>query len=207
MGRGSITDRPETRKTEVQAMNPDVIRFAVGTSSLGSVLVGVSGKGVCAILLGGDPQGVARELRDRFPRAQLVAEGEKLGQLVATVVGFVEAPALGLDMVLDVRGTAFQLQVWQALGEIPAGSTASYSDIARRIGAPEAALEVAQACASNAIAVAIPCHRVVRKNGALSGYRWGVWRKRALLQREAAALATTRLPQDAQHPATPRSAA
>jgi len=177
-------------------MNPDVIRFAVGTSSLGSVLVGVSDKGVCAILLGRDPAGVARELRDRFPSAQLVAGGEQLGQLAATVVGFVEAPALGLDLVLDMQGTAFQLQVWQALGEIPAGSTASYSDIARRIGAPEMALEVAQACAANAIAVGIPCHRVVRKNGALSGYRWGVWRKRALLQREAAAVA-----------ATPRSAA
>ncbi len=172
-------------------MNPDVIRFAVGTSSLGSVLVGVSDTGVRAILLGGDPAGVARELRDRFPSAQLVADVERLGQLVATVVRFVEAPALGLDLVLDVRGTAFQLQIWQALGEIPAGSTASYSDIARRIGAPEMALEVAQACASNAIAVAIRCHRVVRKNGALSGYRWGVWRKRALLKREAAALAST----------------
>jgi AraC family transcriptional regulator of adaptative response/methylated-DNA-[protein]-cysteine methyltransferase len=191
MGSVPITDRPPNPKTEVLAMIPDVIRFAVGTSSLGSVLVGVSDKGVCAILLGRDPDGVARELRDRFPSAQLVAEGEKLGQLVATVVGFVEAPALGLDLVLDVRGTAFQLQVWQALGEIPFGSTASYSDIARRIGSPEAALEVAEACAANAIAVAIPCHRVVRKNGAVSGYRWGVWRKRALLQREAAALAIT----------------
>jgi AraC family transcriptional regulator, regulatory protein of adaptative response / methylated-DNA-[protein]-cysteine methyltransferase len=191
MGSVPITDRPPNPKTEVLAMIPGVIRFAVGTSSLGSVLVGVSDKGVCAILLGRDPDGVARELRDRFPSAQLVAEGEKLGQLVATVVGFVEAPALGLDLVLDVRGTAFQLQVWQALGEIPFGSTASYSDIARRIGSPEAALEVAEACAANAIAVAIPCHRVVRKNGAVSGYRWGVWRKRALLQREAAALAIT----------------
>jgi AraC family transcriptional regulator, regulatory protein of adaptative response / methylated-DNA-[protein]-cysteine methyltransferase len=170
----------------------DVIRFAVGTSSLGSVLVGVSDNGVCSILLGRDPDDVARELRDRFPGVRLIAEGEELGQLVATVVGFVEAPALGLDLMLDVQGTAFQLRVWQALREIPAGSTASYSDIAGRIGAPETtALEVAQACASNAIAVAIPCHRVVRKNGALAGYRWGVWRKRALLQREAAAVAST----------------
>jgi AraC family transcriptional regulator of adaptative response/methylated-DNA-[protein]-cysteine methyltransferase len=192
MGSVPISDRPpKSRKTEVQAMIPDVIRFGVGTSSLGSVLVGVSDNGICAILLGSDPGGVERELRDRFPSAQLVADGEKLGQLVATVVGFVEAPALGLDLVLDVQGTAFQLRVWQALREIPAGSTASYSDVARRIGAPETALEVAQACASNAIAVAIPCHRVVRKSGALSGYRWGVWRKRALLQREAAAVATT----------------
>ena len=172
-------------------MSPDVIRFAIATSSLGSVLVGVSDKGVCAILLGRDPGGVERELRDRFPSAQLTQEGEQLGQVVATVVGFVEAPVLGLDLMLDVRGTAFQLRVWQALGEIPVGSTASYTDIARRIGSPEAALEVAEACAANAIAVAIPCHRVVRKNGALSGYRWGVWRKRALLEREAAASAMT----------------
>jgi AraC family transcriptional regulator of adaptative response/methylated-DNA-[protein]-cysteine methyltransferase len=172
-------------------MTADTIRFAVGTSSLGSVLVGVSDKGVCAILLGTDPDGMARELRDRFSSAQLVEDGERLGHLLATVVGLVESPALGLDLGLDVRGTAFQMRVWKALREIPAGSTASYSDIATRIGAPEMALEVAQACASNAIAVAIPCHRVVRKNGALSGYRWGVWRKRALLQREAAALAST----------------
>jgi AraC family transcriptional regulator of adaptative response/methylated-DNA-[protein]-cysteine methyltransferase len=176
------------------------------------VLVGVSDKGVCAILMGRDPDGLARELRDRFPRAQLIAEGQKLGQLMATVVDFVEAPALGLDLMLDLRGTAFQRRVWQALGEIPVGSTASYSDIARRIGAPETALEVSQACASNAIAVAIPCHRVVRKNGALSGYRWGVWRKRALLEREAAALASTKVAEDPQmglfqRPATPRSAA
>jgi len=196
MGSVPSAERSPNPKKEVLAMKPDVIRFAVGTSSLGSVLAGVSDKGICAILFGSDPGGVERELRDRFPSAQLVAEGEKLGQLVATVVDFVDAPAPGLDLMLDVRGTAFQLRVWQALGEIPVGSTASYSDIARRIGSPEAALEVAEACAANAIAVAIPCHRVVRKNGALSGYRWGVWRKRALLQREAAVLA-----------ATPRSAA
>ena len=104
---------------------------------------------------------------------------------MAKVVGFVEAPALGLDLPLDVRGTAFQQRVWRALREIPAGSTASYTEIAGRIGAPKAVRAVAQACASNAIAVAIPCHRVVRTDGALSGYRWGVERKRALLEREA----------------------
>ena len=167
------------------------IRFAIGTSSLGSVLVGASDEGICAILLGDGPNGVTRELRERFPGAQVVADRERLGLLVATVVGFVEAPLLGLDLALDVRGSDFQRRVWQALREIPAGSTASYGDIARRIGAPTMALEVAQACAANAMAVAIPCHRVVRKNGALAGYRWGVWRKRALLQREAAALAST----------------
>ena len=111
---------------------------------------------------------------------------EEFEQLVATVVGFFEAPARGLDLPLDLRGTPFQRRVWQALREIPAGSTASYSGIAERIGAPKEAYAVAEACASNAVAAAIPCHGVVRKNGALSGYRWGFKRKRALLERERA---------------------
>ncbi len=128
---------------------------------------------------------VVRELEDRFPRATLIGGDEGFEQWVAKVVGFVEAPALGLDLPLDVRGTAFQQRVWRALREIPAGSTASYTEVARRIGAPKAVRAVAHACASNAIAVAIPCHRVVRNDGALSGYRWGVERKRALLEREA----------------------
>jgi AraC family transcriptional regulator, regulatory protein of adaptative response / methylated-DNA-[protein]-cysteine methyltransferase len=128
-----------------------------------------------------------RELQDRFPRAQLIGADAAFEQLVARVIGFVEAPAQGLDLPLDVRGTAFQQRVWQALRNIPAGSTASYAEIARRIGQPRAVRAVAQACASNAIAVAIPCHRVVRNDGALSGYRWGVERKRALLAKEFAA--------------------
>ena len=162
------------------------IRFAVGECSLGSILVAATGKGVCAILLGDEPEPLVRELQDRFPRAGLIGGDKGFEQLVATVVGFVEAPALGLDLPLDVRGTAFQQRVWQALREIPAGSTASYAGIAERIGAPKAVRAVAQACAANAIAVAIPCHRVVRTDGALAGYRWGVERKRALLAREAA---------------------
>ena len=162
------------------------IRFAVGECSLGSILVAATGKGVCAILLGDEPEPLVRELQDRFPRAGLIGGDEGFEHLVATVVGFVEAPALGLDLPLDVRGTAFQRRVWQALREIPAGSTASYAGIAERIGAPKAVRAVAQACAANAIAVAIPCHRVVRTDGALAGYRWGVERKRALLAREAA---------------------
>ncbi|MGB6145318.1 MAG: methylated-DNA--[protein]-cysteine S-methyltransferase, partial [Rhodanobacter sp.] len=128
-----------------------------------------------------------RELQDRFPRARLIGGDRDYERLVAQVVGFVEAPALGLDLPLDVRGTAFQQRVWQALREIPVGSTASYSEIARRIGAPKASRAVAQACAGNMLAVAIPCHRVVRNDGDLSGYRWGVPRKRALLEREAQA--------------------
>ena len=161
------------------------IRFAVGECSLGSILVAATDKGVCAILLGDEPGALVRDLEDRFPKAKLIGADAGFEQWVAKVVGFVEAPALGLDLPLDVRGTAFQQRVWRALREIPAGSTASYTEIAERIGAPKAVRAVAQACASNAIAVAIPCHRVVRTDGALSGYRWGVERKRALLEREA----------------------
>jgi AraC family transcriptional regulator of adaptative response/methylated-DNA-[protein]-cysteine methyltransferase len=162
------------------------IRFAVGECSLGSVLVAASDRGVCAILLGDAPGPLVRELQDRFPKARLVGGDRRFERLVATVVGFVEAPATGLDLPLDVQGTAFQERVWRALRRIPAGATVTYREIARRIGAPTAVRAVAQACASNALAVAIPCHRVVRSDGALSGYRWGVERKRALLSREAA---------------------
>ena len=161
------------------------IRFAVGECSLGSVLVAASKKGVCAISLGDDAESLVRGLQDKFPRAHLIGGNEEFERLVAMVVGFVETPALGLDLPLDIRGTAFQRRVWQALQEIPAGSTASYSDIAKRIGAPKAVRAVAKACGANEIAVAIPCHRVVRTDGGVSGYRWGVARKRALLKREA----------------------
>jgi AraC family transcriptional regulator of adaptative response/methylated-DNA-[protein]-cysteine methyltransferase len=163
------------------------IRFAVGECSLGSILVAQSELGVCAILLGDDPDALARNLQDRFPKATLIGGDPDFEQLVARVVGFIEAPGLGLDLPLDVRGTAFQRRVWQALQEIPVGTTVSYSEIAERIGAPKSVRAVAQACGANHLAVAIPCHRVVRNDGALSGYRWGVERKRALLKREAGA--------------------
>lgn len=161
------------------------IRFAVGECSLGSILVAATDKGICAILLGDDPEALVHDLQDRFPRAQLIGGDRNFEQWIAKAVGLVEAPSLGLDLPLDVRGTAFQQRVWQALRAIPPGSTASYAEIAKRIGAPKAVRAVAQACASNSIAVAIPCHRVVRTDGSLSGYRWGVERKRALLEREA----------------------
>lgn len=165
----------------------EVIRFAVGECSLGSILVAASQKGVCAISLGDDPDRLARELQDRFPQAQLVGGDKQFERLVATVVGFVEAPKNGLGLPLDIRGTAFQRQVWKAVGDISAGSTSSYSAIARRIGRPTAVRAVAGAVAANTLAVAIPCHRVLRRNGQLSGYRWGVKRKRVLLNRETGA--------------------
>jgi AraC family transcriptional regulator of adaptative response/methylated-DNA-[protein]-cysteine methyltransferase len=163
------------------------IRFAIGECSLGSILVARSERGVCAILLGDDPETLARELQDRFPRAELIGGDAEFERLVARVVGLVEAPGRGIDLPLDVRGTAFQQRVWQALCEIPAGATATYSEIAARIGAPGSARAVAGACAANPLAVAIPCHRVVRTDGTLSGYRWGVERKQALLRLEALA--------------------
>jgi AraC family transcriptional regulator of adaptative response/methylated-DNA-[protein]-cysteine methyltransferase len=160
------------------------IRFAVGECSLGSILVAASDKGVCAIMMGDDPDALTKDLQNRFPKANLIGGDRDFEATVAEVVGFVEAPKIGLNLPLDVRGTAFQQRVWQAPREIPAGSTASYSEIAGRIGLPRAVRAVAQACASNAIAVAIPCHRVLRTDRSLSGYRWGVERKRALLKSE-----------------------
>jgi AraC family transcriptional regulator of adaptative response/methylated-DNA-[protein]-cysteine methyltransferase len=161
------------------------IRFAVGECSLGAILVAATDRGICSIMFGDDPDVLVRELQDGFPNAEMVAGDPEFERLVATVVGFVEAPARGLDLPLDVRGTAFQHRVWQTLRQVPPGTTASYADIADRVGAPAAVRAVARACASNPVAVAIPCHRVVRKDGGLCGYRWGVERKRALLQREA----------------------
>jgi AraC family transcriptional regulator, regulatory protein of adaptative response / methylated-DNA-[protein]-cysteine methyltransferase len=160
------------------------IRFAVGECSLGSILVAATDKGVCAILLGDDPSALARDLQDRFPNAALEPGDVEFAQWMARVVGFVEAPAVGLDLPLDVRGTAFQQRVWRALRAVPPGQTASYAEIAERIGARGSARAVARACAANALAVAIPCHRIVRGDGGLSGYRWGVERKRSLLERE-----------------------
>lgn len=161
-----------------------VIRFAVGECSLGSVLVAASEKGVCAIFLGDDPDALVRDLQDQFPKARLIGGDREFEGTVARVIGFIEAPATGLDLPLDVRGTAFQQKVWRALQQVPAGSTVSYSGLAERLGVPRAVRAVARACAANALAVAIPCHRVLRNDGNLSGYRWGVERKRTLLKKE-----------------------
>jgi len=163
----------------------EVLTFAVGQCSLGAILVASSAKGVAAILLGDDPEALVRDLEDRFPKARLVGGDSDYERLVAQVVGLVEAPARGLALPLDVRGTAFQQRVWMALREIPAGRTASYAAIAEKIGSPRSVRAVAGACAANALAVAIPCHRVVRHDGNLSGYRWGVERKRELITRES----------------------
>ncbi|MFJ2981725.1 MULTISPECIES: bifunctional DNA-binding transcriptional regulator/O6-methylguanine-DNA methyltransferase Ada [unclassified Pseudomonas] len=162
------------------------LHFAVGQCSLGAILVAQSEKGICAILLGDDPERLLEQLQDQFPNARLVGGNADYERVVAEVVGFVEAPALGLNLPLDVQGTAFQERVWQALREVPLGCRVSYSEIAERIGAPNAVRAVAMACAANRIAVAIPCHRVVRRDGDISGYRWGVERKRQLLARETA---------------------
>lgn len=163
-----------------------IIHFALGQCSLGAILVAQSQRGICAILLGDDPEALLNDLQDQFPKAQLIGADPDFERLIAVIVGFVEQPALGLDLPLDVQGTAFQERVWQALREVPAGQRVSYSEIAERIGAPKAVRAVAQACAANRIAVAIPCHRVVRRDGDISGYRWGVERKRQLLDRETA---------------------
>ena len=160
------------------------IHFAVGQCGLGSILVAQSQKGVCAILIGDDPDVLLRDLQERFPKANLIGGDADYEALVAKVVGLIEAPALGFDLPLDVRGTAFQRRVWEALQSIPPGETVTYGALATRLGSPRAVRAVAGACAANAVAVAIPCHRVIGASGALTGYRWGVARKRELLARE-----------------------
>jgi AraC family transcriptional regulator, regulatory protein of adaptative response / methylated-DNA-[protein]-cysteine methyltransferase len=167
------------------------IRFATGKCILGIVLVASSVRGVCAILLGNDTRALTRDLRRQFPQARLEDGGGALQPLVAKVARFLAAPSMGLDLALDVRGTAFQQRVWSALQEIPVGSTESYAEVARRLGVPGSAKEVGEACAANALAVVIPCHRVVRTDGGLGGYRGGVKRKRALLEREGARMLET----------------
>jgi AraC family transcriptional regulator of adaptative response/methylated-DNA-[protein]-cysteine methyltransferase len=183
------------RAREFRAGGQNVkIHFAVGECSLGAILVAQSARGICAISLGDDPEALARQLQDQFPRADLIGGDAGFERLVAQVVGFVEAPRVGLNLPLDVQGTAFQERVWQALREIPPGTTVTYTEIACKIGLPTAVRAVAGACAANRIAVAIPCHRVLRRDGDISGYRWGVERKRQLLDKEAGTAASASVP-------------
>jgi AraC family transcriptional regulator, regulatory protein of adaptative response / methylated-DNA-[protein]-cysteine methyltransferase len=164
----------------------NTIHFALGYSSLGQTLVASSGRGIVAVLLGDDPAALVRDLQDRFPKATLVGADSESELLAARVIAFIDTPGIGLHVPLDLQGTEFQQRVWQALRQIPVGQTTTYTAIARDIGAPAATRAVAGACAANHIAVAIPCHRVIRSDGSLSGYRWGIERKRALLDRELA---------------------
>jgi AraC family transcriptional regulator of adaptative response/methylated-DNA-[protein]-cysteine methyltransferase len=174
--------KPSTYKNGAQDMH---IRFAIVPSWLGLVLVAATAQGICAIDFGNTPETLKEDLRRRFPKAEFQDPDPNFTAMIARILTFLEGPHHGrLDLPLDVRGTAFQRRVWLALQEIPPGDTVSYADIATRIGKPKAVRAVAQACAANAIAVAIPCHRVVRGNGQLGGYRWGVERKRVLLERE-----------------------
>lgn len=178
--------RPCKRCKPDRIGSPDAaLRVATAKSSLGYILVARSAKGMCAVLLGNSPGVLERDLRQRFPHARLLGGAADTHSLAAEVVRVIENPRLRRDLPLDLRGTAFQQRVWRALGEIAVGSTASYAQVARRIGAPRSVRAVAQACAANPLAVLIPCHRVVRGDGALSGYRWGIERKRALLKLES----------------------
>lgn len=164
--------------------NKAAIYFAVGQCSMGNILAAQTERGVCAILMGDDPEQLVRDLQDRFPKATLVGDTPEYADLMARVVGLVENPNSGFGLPLDIRGTAFQRQVWNALQQIPPGTTATYTEIANKLGMPKAVRAVAQACGANSLAIAIPCHRVIRNDGALAGYRWGVERKRTLLQKE-----------------------
>jgi AraC family transcriptional regulator of adaptative response/methylated-DNA-[protein]-cysteine methyltransferase len=168
------------------------IKFAIGQCWLGAILVAATEVGICAILLGDDPQELLDDLERRFSNAELLGDDKKFNRTVAQVVGFLENPLRGLELPLDIRGTVFQQQVWSALQRIPPGKTTTYTEIARRLGKPTAVRAVAQACAANPLAVAIPCHRVVRRDGGLAGYRWGIERKRTLLEHEVQAMAARR---------------
>jgi O-6-methylguanine DNA methyltransferase len=164
------------------------IAFSIGESALGKVLVARSDVGVCAILIGSDTDELSSDLATRFPDNRLVVDEHQLRDDLSKVMRFIDKPSEGLDLPLDMRhGTPFQRRVWDALLAIPCGARVTYAALAQRIGMPNAARAVASACAANAIALGIPCHRVVRSDGTLSGYRWGVERKRALIDREAVA--------------------
>lgn len=184
----SSTERLGMTPSKFRSGAVDVpVIFAVGECSLGAVLVAATPNGVCAIEFGDDPTVLVHQLQDRFHAARLTGGDADFDSLVARVIALVEDPTAGVDLPLDIQGTAFQERVWRALRDVPAGVTVTYADIAQRIGSPAAVRAVAGACAANHLAVAVPCHRVIRTDGTISGYRWGVERKAALLHREAAA--------------------
>jgi AraC family transcriptional regulator of adaptative response/methylated-DNA-[protein]-cysteine methyltransferase len=183
--RTSITSSTPQEARALASAGDTALRFALGRCSLGWFLIANGERGLRAILLGDDPDALVSDLRRRAGTEPVVRADAELAPLSSQVARFLDSPVGGLDLAIDLRGTAFQREVWGALREIPAGSTATYADIARRIGAPVSPRAVARACAANPLAVAVPCHRVVRADGAPSGYRWGVERKRALLAREA----------------------
>lgn len=181
--RGRLGMSPKSYRSGGQS---ERIRFVIRQCSLGYILVAATERGICDIRLGGEPQLLAKELGDRFSKAELEDGGPSLETTVQAVVAHIEKPQdTAADLPLDIRGTAFQQRVWEALKQVPTGSTATYAEIAEQIGQPSATRAVAQACGANKIAVLIPCHRVIRSNGGDGGYRWGVERKRRLLDREA----------------------
>ena len=161
------------------------IRYGIAPCFLGWMIVAATDRGICAIEFGDDPESLPAQVQERFPKAHLEEGGPEFSAMMEQVVAFVEAPERGIELSLDLQGTEFQERVWNALRQVPPGSTVSYAELAHRIGSPEAARAVARACATNRLAVAVPCHRVVRSDGRLSGYRWGVERKRMLLHRES----------------------
>ncbi|MDL2398206.1 methylated-DNA--[protein]-cysteine S-methyltransferase [Rhizobium mayense] len=178
--------RRELSATRADTSND--IAYSIGNSALGTILVARSAVGVCAILIGSDDGALTNDLAALFPTSRLIPNEPRLRDDVDKVARFIERPEAGLDLPLDMRrGTPFQRRVWDALRAIPCGAMITYAALARRIGEPNAARAVAGACAANAIALGIPCHRVVRSNGTLSGYRWGIERKRALIEKEARA--------------------
>ena len=177
------THIPATARNAV-ALN--TITYAIGQSAIGKVLAARSHIGVCAILIGSDAEALEQDLASRFPGKVLVEDKAALSNDLAAIARFIETPGAGLDLPLDMRhGTPFQQRVWEVLRAIPCGATIAYTALARHLGQPNGARAVATACAANAIALGIPCHRVVRTDGTLSGYRWGIERKRALLDKES----------------------
>jgi len=180
-----ITSEPARTDSPVTDRHDAEIFFTTGESALGTVLVARSSRGICAILMGSEAGTLTADAAERFPGGTLMRNDRELEADLDKIVRFIATPERGLDLALDIRGTPFQRRVWDALCAIPCGRTVTYAALARRIGEPEAVRAVANACAANAIGLAIPCHRVIRSDGTLSGYRWGVERKRALLAREA----------------------